>query len=139
MPTVKLIINGANKFFNLNPDIISMVVIINVVANVVLKSGWKNINSRVMTKKGKYFFDTVELTVSLANEIISTAVIKSELRSKWEIVNENVVFGEPTLLVDDQVFWGNDSKDICLNYLENPDIFDNFAMKKLTSLQIWCK
>ena len=75
----------------------------------------------------------------MANEIISTAVIKSELRSKWEIVNENVVFGEPILLVDDQVFWGNDSKDICLNYLENPDIFDNFAMKKLTSLQIWCK
>ena len=80
------------------------------------------------------FCDAVELSVSEANELISSPTIKSELRSNGDFALKQGVFGVPTFIIDGHLFWGNDSTNLVLDYLENPKIFNSDAMKILEKL-----
>jgi 2-hydroxychromene-2-carboxylate isomerase len=46
------------------------------------------------------------------------------------------VFGVPTLAIDDQLFWGNDSTDMALRYLDDPSLFDDPEMCRIDTLPI---
>ena len=80
------------------------------------------------------FCDAVELNVADANELISSLVIKSELKTNGERALEQGVFGVPTFVVDGHLFWGNDSTDLLYAYLANPRLFESPAMKRLATL-----
>ena len=44
------------------------------------------------------------------------------------------VFGVPSLVVDGEVFWGNDAFDFALACLEDPGLLDAHEMARLATL-----
>jgi hypothetical protein len=44
------------------------------------------------------------------------------------------VFGVPSFVVDDEVFWGADAVDFVKAYLANPAVVRNDEMRRLDSL-----
>tara|TARA_R110002096_G_scaffold420745_2_gene626040 strand:+ start:16964 stop:17557 length:594 start_codon:yes stop_codon:yes gene_type:complete len=59
--------------------------------------------------------------VGLDKELIQRAVrnegLFKKLESNWEEAQKKGVFGVPTFVVDDQIFWGNDRIDFLKNHL----------------------
>jgi 2-hydroxychromene-2-carboxylate isomerase len=63
--------------------------------------------------------DAVGLTD--ANEKLADPTVKNALRSNTDEAIARGVFGVPTLIVDDELFWGYDAADFLLEYLNQPD------------------
>jgi 2-hydroxychromene-2-carboxylate isomerase len=61
------------------------------------------------------------LGVGDAADRIAQPAVKDTLRRNGEEANARGVFGVPTLVVDDEIFWGFDATGFFLDYLEQPD------------------
>jgi 2-hydroxychromene-2-carboxylate isomerase len=68
-------------------------------------------------------------------ERLSDARVKEELRDNTERAVESGVFGVPSLIIRDEVFWGSDAVDFASAYLKNPNILDE-AMRHADTLPI---
>jgi len=66
---------------------------------------------------------TAELGVDDADERIARPEVKAALRANTEAAVAAGVFGVPTLVVDGRLFWGDDSTEMVLDYLDNPAPF----------------
>ena len=62
--------------------------------------------------------------------------VKNALREATEQAIQKGVFGVPTLLIDGQLFWGNDAVDFAAAYLKEPAILDTPDMKAIDTLPI---
>jgi len=82
----------------------------------------------------KTFCEAVGLTEEEANEKISDPEIKSLLRNNGEEAIDAGVFGVPTMLIGDKLFWGNDCCEMLGEYLLNPELFESAEMKRLENL-----
>lgn len=77
---------------------------------------------------------------SLANELeISESELKQEavkdtLRNHGEQALAAGVFGVPTLVIDDEIFWGIDAFDFFKSYLKNKSTIDNPIIRSLDQL-----
>ena len=60
--------------------------------------------------------------------------IKDALRLETEQAITRGVFGVPTLIVDDELFWGADAMDFVEAYLANPRIIATDEMKRAANL-----
>src|SRR5581483_3224430 len=69
------------------------------------------------------------LGVSLAR--LADVDVKSSLREATDLAVRKGVFGVPTLLIDEQLFWGNDAVDFAAAYLQDPSILDTDDMKRI--------
>ncbi|MCY7353986.1 MAG: 2-hydroxychromene-2-carboxylate isomerase [Lysobacter sp.] len=67
----------------------------------------------------------------LANE-----TVKATLRSNTDAALGAGVFGVPTLLVGDTLFWGNDVHAFALEALHDPALLDDAEMRRIASLQV---
>jgi 2-hydroxychromene-2-carboxylate isomerase len=77
--------------------------------------------------------DVADATViaSLAAELgikdpavaLAAPELKQKLRDNTNWAIERGVFGVPTLLIDDETFWGHDAFDMALEYLKDPQSF----------------
>jgi 2-hydroxychromene-2-carboxylate isomerase len=56
-----------------------------------------------------------------ADEMLADPAIKNALRSNTDEAITRGVFGVPSLIVDDELFWGHDAADFLLEYLDKPD------------------
>ena len=63
---------------------------------------------------------TRALGIANAEERLSDPVIKETLRNNTEEAIARGVFGVPTLIVDDELFWGHDAADFFVDYLGDP-------------------
>jgi 2-hydroxychromene-2-carboxylate isomerase len=63
--------------------------------------------------------DTIGLTD--ANDKLADPAIKNALRSNTDEAIARGVFGVPTLIVDDELFWGHDAAGFLLEFLNRPD------------------
>lgn len=61
---------------------------------------------------------------------------KAALQDNFNRALADGVFGVPSLVVDGQVFWGDDATDMYLDYLRNPAMFDAPEMRRLASLPV---
>jgi 2-hydroxychromene-2-carboxylate isomerase len=85
-----------------------------------------------------------EVIASLAAQLgvrdPQTALGKPEVKqrlhdnTRWAI--EQGVFGVPTLIIDNESFWGHDAFDMALDYLRDPRMFHSPAMAGIESLQV---
>ena len=75
------------------------------------------------------------LGVRDATPLISAPAVKDSLRSNTELAIELGVYGVPTLCYDNELFWGLDSLDVLLDYLEKPDLFNREAMTRLKHIK----
>jgi len=64
---------------------------------------------------------TEAIGLSDADEKLAEPAIKNALRSNTDEAIARGVFGVPTLIVDDELFWGHDATDFLLDYLHQPD------------------
>lgn len=66
--------------------------------------------------------------------LISAATVKEQLRSNTEHAIQRGVFGVPTLIVAEQLFWGQDASPMVLDWLDNPRMFDSAEMRRIDHL-----
>ena len=80
------------------------------------------------------FCEAVKIPESEALEKISSPEIKQELKLNGEEALEQGVFGVPTLVMDENLFWGFDTTDMAIEYLTDPKLFVSSEMKRLETL-----
>lgn len=69
-------------------------------------------------------------------ERIADTTVKGSLRESTERAALKGVFGVPTLAIDDQLFWGNDSVDFAAAFLQDPSILETEEMQRIASLPV---
>jgi 2-hydroxychromene-2-carboxylate isomerase len=67
---------------------------------------------------------------------LGASEVKNSLREATERAIRQGVFGVPTLVIDEQLFWGNDSVDFAAAYLKDPSILDTPDMKRIDTLPV---
>ena len=65
---------------------------------------------------------------------LDESALKKILRTNTSRAIENGVFGVPTFVVDQQIFWGGDSSDMMLDFIKNPELFSSEEMKRVSSM-----
>ena len=65
---------------------------------------------------------------------LDESALKKILRTNTSRAIENGVFGVPTFVVDQQIFWGGDSSDMMLDFIKNPELFSSEEMKRISSM-----
>jgi len=69
-----------------------------------------------------------------ADERIADPTVKERLRFNTEEAVARGVFGVPTMLVDDELFWGADATEMLLDYLAEDPVFNSQEMKRASDL-----
>ena len=72
-----------------------------------------------------------DVRAALADE-----TVKAKLKANTESAIARAVFGVPTFLVGDALFWGQDSLEMMLDYLQDPGLFDTPEMRRVHSLPV---
>lgn len=65
---------------------------------------------------------------------IGAPAVKQQLRSNGDDAIKAGVFGVPTLVIDDQLFWGVDGMAFAAAYLADPTLLASAEMRRLASL-----
>ena len=68
--------------------------------------------------------------------LTSAPDVKLQLRQNTEEAIQKNVFGVPTFVIDDEVFWGEDATEMMIDYLRNPDEFSRGEMGRLKDLPV---
>ncbi|MFQ6022298.1 MAG: 2-hydroxychromene-2-carboxylate isomerase [Acidiferrobacterales bacterium] len=79
---------------------------------------------------------THNLNVKDADERVTSPDVKDELRRNGERALQLGVFGVPTFVVDDELFWGFDALDFVSDYLLDPRLLESDEMRRLSQLPI---
>ena len=69
-----------------------------------------------------------------ADERIADPAVKERLRLNTEEAVARGVFGVPTALVDDELFWGADATEMLLDYLAEDPTFNSQEMERASNL-----
>ena len=77
-----------------------------------------------------------ELKVADPQAAIADPAVKARLRENTEWASGRGVFGVPTLLIGEEMFWGHDATDMALDYLTSPAQFSDEAMRAADSLPV---
>jgi 2-hydroxychromene-2-carboxylate isomerase len=67
---------------------------------------------------------------------IADPAIKERLRANTEWAIARGIFGVPTLVIGNELFWGHDAFDMALEYLRHPDAFRDPLMQAADALPI---
>jgi 2-hydroxychromene-2-carboxylate isomerase len=76
------------------------------------------------------------LGVSDPQAALTDPAIKQRLRDNTNWAAAHGVFGVPTLLIADELFWGYDSMDMALDYLRRPADFADPQMRAADTLPV---
>jgi len=63
-------------------------------------------------------------------------VVKDTLRANTAQATSDGVFGVPSFVIDGEVFWGGDSTEMMLDFLENPALFEAPEMKRISNMEM---
>jgi 2-hydroxychromene-2-carboxylate isomerase len=74
------------------------------------------------------------LGVADADALCNAPETKAQLRANGEAAGAAGIFGVPTFAVDGELFWGVDATPMLLAYLEDPGLFDDPEMRRVTHL-----
>jgi 2-hydroxychromene-2-carboxylate isomerase len=77
-----------------------------------------------------------ELGVANPEQALADPAVKARLRQNTQWASERGVFGVPTLVIGEELFWGHDAIDMALDYLKNPGDFSDAAMRAIDQLPI---
>ena len=100
-----------------NPDVI----------HAIFRFVWED--GRLPDTPLEWFELTSTLGLPNAAAEITASRVKDDLRAATDDAIAHGVFGVPTIIVDDRLFWGNDATEMALDYLKGSPIFasDQFA------------
>jgi len=76
------------------------------------------------------------LGVADPHSALADPVVKQRLRDNTQWARSRGVFGVPTLVIGEELFWGHDAFDMALDYLGQPQAFADAEMRLIDSLPI---
>ena len=79
---------------------------------------------------------TGRLGITDADEMIARPEVKAALRRGTEEAAKRGVFGIPTFVIGDEVFWGLDTTDLVLDYLNDPTMLKSGEFARISDLPI---
>ena len=85
-------------------------------------------------KKGIEELEAVAKKHASEHSNLDEKSLKKILRTNTSKAIENGVFGVPTFVVEEQVFWGGDASDMMLDFIRNPGLFSTEEMKRISSM-----
>lgn len=68
--------------------------------------------------------------------VLADEQVKLRLKENTDRAISKGVFGVPTFLVGETLFWGQDSMEMMLDYLRNPGLFDTLEMQYVSGLPV---
>jgi 2-hydroxychromene-2-carboxylate isomerase len=77
-----------------------------------------------------------ELGINDPHSALNAPPVKQQLRQNTDWAITKGVFGVPTFLIDDEIFWGHDAFDMVLDYLRDAAAFRDKQMRAIDSLPI---
>ena len=77
-----------------------------------------------------------ELGVADPQAALATPAIKQRLRENTEWAAARGIFGVPTLAVGEEFFWGHDAMEMALEYLDDPQAFEDASMRTVEQLPV---
>jgi len=77
-----------------------------------------------------------ELGVADPQAALGEATVKQRLRDNTSWASSHGIFGVPTLVIGDELFWGHDAFDMALEYLRHPDAFRDPDMQAADTLPV---
>ena len=90
-------------------------------------------------KEGRDLQDPKELSelarrLGVLDSRAADEAVKARLKSNTEAAIAGGVFGVPSFLLRDTLFWGQDSLDMMLDYLKDPGLFTTDEMRRVAAL-----
>ena len=79
---------------------------------------------------------TGRLGIADADETIARPEVKEVLRQGTQEAAERGVFGIPTFVIGDEVFWGLDTTDLVLDYLNDPNMLKTGEYARISDLPV---
>lgn len=77
-----------------------------------------------------------ELGIADSQKVLGDPAIKQRLRENTDWAITKGVFGVPTFVIDNEIFWGHDAFDMVLDYLRDPARFADSEMLKSDRLPV---
>lgn len=77
-----------------------------------------------------------KLNVADPGRALNDVKVKEKLRAYTDWAIGRGVFGVPTFIIGDQIFWGHDALDMAIDYLRDPGKFENSEMRRIRSLPV---
>jgi 2-hydroxychromene-2-carboxylate isomerase len=77
-----------------------------------------------------------QLGVADPQRALADPAVKQRLRDNTAWASARGVFGVPTLVIGEELFWGQDAVDMALDYLARPEGFADTEMRRIDSLPI---
>jgi len=77
-----------------------------------------------------------QLGVANPQAALADPAIKQRLRDNTEWACARGVFGVPTVVIGEELFWGHDAIDMALDYLKQPQAFADADMRAIDTLPI---
>lgn len=71
---------------------------------------------------------------SEARELIASPSVKKELQDNGADALAHKVFGVPTVITEEELFWGVDSLDMLAYFLDNPDYYRSDEMRRVNAI-----
>jgi 2-hydroxychromene-2-carboxylate isomerase len=65
---------------------------------------------------------------------VSDPAVKRHLRANMDEALARGVFGVPTFVVGEEIFWGEDLTEMMVDYLADPELFQSGEFKRLDNL-----
>lgn len=76
------------------------------------------------------------LGIADVNAALSDSLVKQKLRSNTDWAVQKGVFGVPTYVAGNELFWGHDAFEMLVDYLQDPARFDDEEMRRVDSLPV---
>ena len=77
-----------------------------------------------------------ELGVPDPQARLADPAVKARLRENTDWAIAHGVFGVPTLVIGEEIFWGHDALDMALDYLKDPEAFRDAPMRAIEALPV---
>ena len=98
--------------------------------DVIWKEGRDVTSPESLAELGKRL-GVQDVPAALADE-----AVKARLKANTDAAIARGVFGVPTFLMGDTLFWGQDSLEMMLDYLKDPKLFDTPEMRRISDLPV---
>lgn len=98
--------------------------------DMIWKEGWDLQEARNLAELGK------RLGIMDIQAVLEDEGVKAKLKANTDAAIAKGVFGVPSFLVRDVLFWGQDSLAMMKDYLKDPKLFDTDEMRRIAKLPI---
>lgn len=100
------------------------------VLDAVFREGRDVSDSRVIADLARV------LGVADPQAALADPAVKQRLRANTDWAISRGIFGVPTFVIGDELFWGHDAIDMTLDYLKRPEAFEDAQMRAADTLPV---